>query len=147
MDCYLGNTTETGNIKHYQILIPKQLVDDVLRSLQGEFGNHPGINKTIIAYRQKYYYPKMAKLIRQRVISCEQCIKESRIDDKLTRPSLQNPSDYIKASKDAIQIDLFPALPPSCGYENILAAMDVFSRCLNAYPTSSQDAKRKKSQN
>ena len=29
---------ETGNIKHYQILIPKQLVDEVLRSLHGEFG-------------------------------------------------------------------------------------------------------------
>ena len=56
---------ETGNIKYYQILIPKQLVDEVLRSLHGEFDKHPGITKTIIAYRQKYYYPNMAKLIRQ----------------------------------------------------------------------------------
>ena len=43
---------ETGNIKYYQLLIPKQLVDQVLRSLHGEFGEHPGITKTIIAYRQ-----------------------------------------------------------------------------------------------
>ena len=46
---------ETGYIKLCQILIPKQLVDEVLRSLHGEFGKHPGNTKTIIAYRQKYY--------------------------------------------------------------------------------------------
>ena len=45
---------ETGSVKYYQILIPKQLVNEVLRSLHGEFGNHPGITKTIMAYRQKY---------------------------------------------------------------------------------------------
>ena len=40
---------ETGSVKYYQILIPKQLVKEVLRSLHGEFGKHPGIFKTIIA--------------------------------------------------------------------------------------------------
>ena len=45
---------ETSNLKYYQILIPKQLADGVLRSLHGEFGRHLGITKTIIAYRQKY---------------------------------------------------------------------------------------------
>ena len=36
---------ETGSVKYYQILIPKQLVKEVLRSLHGEFGKHPGIHK------------------------------------------------------------------------------------------------------
>ena len=45
---------ETGSVKYYQILIPKQLVKEVLRGLHGEFGKHPGIYKTIIAYREKY---------------------------------------------------------------------------------------------
>ena len=61
----------TGNVKYYQILIPKQLVNEILWSLHGEFGKHPGISKTIIAYREKYYYPKMAQLIREWVMSCE----------------------------------------------------------------------------
>ena len=61
---------ETGSVKYYQILIPKQLVKEVVRSLHGEFGRHPGISKTIIAYREKYYFPKMAQLIREWVISC-----------------------------------------------------------------------------
>ena len=42
---------ETGSVKYYQILSPKQLVNEVLRSLQGEFGKHPGISKTIVVYR------------------------------------------------------------------------------------------------
>ena len=77
---------DTGNVKYYQILIPKQLVNEVLRSLHGDFGKHPGITKTIIAYREKYYYPKMAQLIREWVMSCEKCIRELRINPQLTRP-------------------------------------------------------------
>ena len=68
---------KTGSVKYYQILIPKQIVSEVLRSLHGEFVKHPGITNTIIAYREKYYYPKMAQLIREWVMSCEQCIRES----------------------------------------------------------------------
>ena len=40
-----------------------------------------------------------------------------------------------------MQIDLEPGLPPSGGYENIVTAMDTFSRYLIAYPTCSQDGK------
>ena len=132
---------ETGSVKYYQILIPKQLVKEVLHSLHGEFGKHPRIFKTIIAHREKYYFPKMAQIIREWVMSCEQCIKESRIDRSLTRPPLQNPNGHITAPEDAMQIDLVPELPPSGGYENFVTAMDVFSSYLLAYPTSNQDAK------
>ena len=132
---------ETGSVKHYQIRIPKQLVKEVLRSLHGEFGKHPGIFKTIIAYRENYYFPKMAQLIMEWVMSCEQCIKESRIDRSLTRSPLESPDEHISAHKDAMQYDLVPELPPSGGYENILTALDVFSRYLFAYPTANQEAK------
>ena len=74
-------------------------------------------------------------------MSCEQCIRESRTHRSLTRPPLQNENEHITAPEDAMQIDLVPELPPSGGYENIVTAMDVFSRYLFAYPTSNQDAK------
>ena len=73
-------------------------------------------------------------------MSCEQCIRECRIHPSLTRPPLQNPNEHITAPEDAIQIDLVPELPPSGGYQNIVTAMDVFSRYLFAYPTANQDA-------
>ena len=133
---------ETGSVKYYQILKPKQLVFELRRNLHGEFGNYPGITKTIIAYREKYYYPNMAQLIREWVLSCEQCLREVRINPRfLPPPPLQNPNEYITAPEDAMQIDLVPGLPPSGGYENIVTAIDVFSRYLFAYATSNQDAK------
>ena len=89
---------ETGSVKYFQILIPKQLVKEVLRRLHGELGKHPGIHKTIIAYREKYYFPKMAQLIREWVTSCEQCIRESQIDRSFTRLPLQNPNEHITAA-------------------------------------------------
>ena len=130
-----------GSVKYYQILIPKQLVNEVLRNLHGEFGKQPGITKTIIAYREKYCYPNVAQLIREWVLSCEQCFRESRINPRFTHPPLQNPNEYITALEDAMQIDLVPGLPPSGGYENIVTAIDVLSRYLFAYPASNQDAK------
>ena len=45
---------ETGSVKCYQIFIPEPLVKEVLCRLHGEFGKHPGIYRTIIAYREKY---------------------------------------------------------------------------------------------
>ena len=88
---------EAGNVKYYQILIPKQLVNEVLRCLHGEFGKHPGISETIIAYREKFSFPIMAQLIREWFMSCEQCIRESRIERSLTHPPLQNPNEHITA--------------------------------------------------
>ena len=77
---------------------------------------------------EKYDFPKMAQLIREWVMSCEQCIRESRNNRSLTLLPLQHPNEHITAPEDSMQIDLVPELPPSGGYENIVTAMDVFSR-------------------
>ena len=84
---------------------------------------------------------KNRTVIKKRVQSREQCVTESHIAYILTHLPLQNPSEHKGAPEDAMQIDLVPELPPSRGYENIVTAMDVFSRYLLAYPTSHQDAK------
>ena len=84
----------------------------------------------------------MAQLISEWVMSCEQCLKVSRINSRLNRPPLPNPKEYITAPEDEMQIDFVPGLPPSGGFENNVTAMDVFSRYLFAYPTSNQDANK-----
>ena len=132
---------KTSNMKYYKIQTSKQLVDEVLRLLIGEFGKHPRTTKTIIAYRQKNYYPNMAHPTTQWVVLCEQCMRESRVDDRLTRRAWQNPSEHITAQEAAMQIDLVPELPPSGGYENKMTAMAVFCRFLFAHRTSSQGVK------
>ena len=113
----------------------------LLMKYSGEIRKHPGITKTLIAYREKYYYPNMAQLIRYWVMSCKQCFRESRINPGLTRPPLQNPNENITVPEDAMQTDLVPGLPPSGDFKNIVTAMDVFSLYLFGYPTSNQNAK------
>ena len=83
----------------------------------------------------------MAQLLREWVLSCEQCFRETRFDRSLTRPPLQIPNEHITAPEDAMQIDLVPELPRSGGYEYIVTAMDVFSRYLFAHPATNQDVK------
>ena len=48
---------DTGMISHYQVLLPKQLLDEFLHALHGHNANHPEITKMIQEGRQKYYYP------------------------------------------------------------------------------------------
>ena len=83
----------------------------------------------------------MAQLIREWVLSCEQCLRESRTNPRLTHSPLQNPNENITAPEDAMQKYLVQGLPPSGGSENIVTAIDVFSRYLFVSPTSNQDAK------
>ena len=73
-------------------------------------------------------------------MSCEQCIRELRINHRLTRFPLQNSNEYITAPEDAMQIDLVPGLPHSGNYENNVTALDVFSCYLFAYPILNQNA-------
>ena len=70
---------ETGSVKYYQILIPKQLINEVLSSLHIEFEKQPGTSETIIAYKEKKYFPKMTQLISEWVMSCEQSLRDHEL--------------------------------------------------------------------
>ena len=134
------NYDETGNIKYNQLLLPKHLVNELLESLHGKANRHPGIAKMLQEIRCKYYYPGIAKLVRKWVNGCETCIKDKRINNELITPELVNLPEWTLGPEDAMQIDLLPNLPPSGGYENIITAMDVFSRYLFAYPVADASA-------
>ena len=84
--------------------------------------------------RQKDDYPGIAKIVKKWVQGCEICIKDKRIKNTLLTPELPNLLEWDLGPEDALQIDLLPKLPPSGGYENIITALNVFSRYLFAYP-------------
>ena len=69
----------------------------------------------------------MAQLVSERVMSCEQFIRVSRIIRNLTHLPLQKFNEHITVPEDAMQNDLVRELPPSGGYENIETAMDIFT--------------------
>ena len=86
--------------------------------------------------RQKYYYPGIAKIVKRWVQGCEICIKDKMIKNASITPELLNLTEWDLGPEDALQIDFPPKLPPSGGYENIITALDVFSRYLLLQQTS-----------
>ena len=90
--------------------------------------------------RQKYYFPSIATYVRNWVRDCEICIQEKRINNARINPELIHIPEWDLRPEDLMQIDFLPELPPSGGYENIIAAIDVFSRYAFAYPVSNPTA-------
>ena len=74
------------------------------------------------------------------VQGCEICIKDKRIANASITPELLKLPEWDLGPEDALQIDLLPNLPPSGGYENIITALDVFSRYFFAYPVTGASA-------
>ena len=127
-------------MKYHQILLPQHLLRELLQSLHGAAHKHPGISKMLQDIRQRYYYPSMAKHVKKWVEGCEQCARDKRVPNATITPELLNLPEWDLGPEDAMQIDLLPNLPPSGGYENVLTAIDVFSRYLFAYPLTDASA-------
>ena len=129
-----GYYDETGNVQYHQALLSKHLVSELLQSLHGTANKHPRISKMLYEIRQKYYYPGTAKIVLKWVQGCEICMKDKRTKNQSITPDLLNLPEWDLGSEDTLQIDLSPNLPPSGGYENIITALDGFSRYLFTYP-------------
>ena len=60
---------ECGQVTHHQTLIPEHLIAELLKTIYGQTGKHPGITKMIQQeFRSKSYYPGLAKRIKQWVL-------------------------------------------------------------------------------
>ena len=90
--------------------------------------------------RQKYYFLSITTYVRNWVRDCEICIHDKRINNTRINPELIHIPEWDLGPEDLMQIDLLRELPPSGGYENIITAIDVFSRYAFAYPVSNPTA-------
>ena len=131
---------ETGNVKCHQIFLPQHLLQELLQSLHGTAHKHSCISKMPQEISQRYYYPNIAKCVKRWVEGCEHCAKDKRVPNATITPGLLNLPEWDLGPKDAMQIDLLPNLTPNGRYENVLTAIDVFSRYLFAYPLTDASA-------
>ena len=127
-------------ISHLQVLLPGELLKVLLQSLHGTAGKHPGIATMMQEIRQKYYFPTIATYVRNWVRDCEICIQDKRINNTRITPELLHIPEWDLGPEDFMQVDLLPEFTPSGGYENIITAIDVFSRYAFAYPVSNPTA-------
>ena len=112
----------------------------MLQSLHGTAGKQLGISKMMQQICQKYYFPSIATYVRNWVRDCEICILDKRINNTGITPELIHFPEWDLGTEDLMQIDLLRELPPIGGYENIITAIDVFSRYAFAYPVSNPTA-------
>ena len=129
-----------GKVKFLQILLPEHLIDSFILAHHGQGNKHPGIAKVIQQCREKYYYPGMAAKIALHISRCTECMQTKRTDKRSITPPMIDTSKLALGPEDALQMDIVPFDEPSCGYNAIITAMDVFSRYLFTYNVVKTDA-------
>ena len=87
--------------------------------------------------RRRYNFASIATYLKNCVRDCEICVQDKRIKNTRITQDLSHIPEWDLGSEDVMQSDLLPEIPPSRGYENIITALDVFSRYAIAYPVCS----------
>ena len=107
---------ECGQVIHHQILIPEDLITELLKKVHRQMGKHSGITKMIQKCRSKNSYPGLTKRIKQWVLKCEDCIKYETINNNQIRPKMINNTEHVLGPEDILEIDILPNLPNSAGH-------------------------------
>ena len=82
----------------------------------------------------------MQKFSKKWVQKCQNCVEDKRIDNSQITPELICIPESGSGPEDVMQTDLLPELPLNGAYENIITAVDVFSRNAFAYPVCNPTA-------
>lgn len=69
LDGVLYRKRQAGEVLTYQLVLPKEFRAAVLRSLHDEIG-HMGIDRTLDLARSRFYWPKMAQDVEQKIKTC-----------------------------------------------------------------------------
>lgn len=112
-----------------KIVIPDQdqLKIDILQQRHDSpLAGHPGQEKTIKLVGRDYYWPNMAKFIRDYVNSCFQCCKNKNRHHK--KYGQLQPLPIPDGPWTSLSMDFISQLPVSNGFDSILVIVDRFSK-------------------
>ena len=130
---------EDGSVIHNQVIIPKNLVPELLSTLHGKtYKQTPTkMQSEILLPWSRTQNQSLGK-----VTSCPHCIANKRIDTRQIRTKMLSNTEFTMGPEDCLEVDILPNLPSSNGYQHNVTMMDVFSRYLSAYPTQDMTAKQ-----
>ena len=97
---------------------------------------HQGYERTLEFIRCRFYYPKMAEDIQNRIRECERCVRRKAMPQHVAKMSHLQSSGPM----DLVCIDFLKMEPDSQGYENVLMFTDHFTRMAKAFVTRNQKA-------
>uniref|UniRef100_A0A1A8F2I7 Gypsy retrotransposon integrase-like protein 1 n=2 Tax=Nothobranchius korthausae TaxID=1143690 RepID=A0A1A8F2I7_9TELE len=131
----LYRTRQDGESVTYQLVLPEQLRDSVFKSLHDDMG-HLGIERTLDLARTRFYWPRMAAEIENRVKTCNRCIRRK------TSPEKAAPLVNIKSTRplELVCMDFLSIEPDRCGKKDVLVLTDHFTKYAIAVPTCNQKA-------
>lgn len=116
--------------------VPASMVPQLLHAYHDSpTAGHLGINKTWHKIRDRYYWPRMYKEVKQHVLSCSKC-NQFKISRRKSTGTLQ-PIEPPTGTLDLMGLDFMGPLPPSSnGSKYILVCTDYLSRFAITQATS-----------
>lgn len=120
----------------YQLVLPVELRPFVLKSLHDDMG-HLGIERTLDLVRARFYWPKMAVDVEQKVKTCSRCVRRKALPEKSA------PLVNITTSRplELLCMDFLSLEPDSSNTKDILVLTDHFTKFAVAIPTPNQKAR------
>ena len=136
-DGILYRRCQVGDMTRYQILLPRSLVDQVIKGLHDDNG-HLGFDRVMELIRTRFYWPRMAREVKSKLQNCQRCIRRKTPTTKRCSSLVNLTSTY---PMELLCMDFLSLEESKGGYGNILVVTDHFTRYAVAIPTRNQTAK------
>ncbi|KAJ8403213.1 hypothetical protein AAFF_G00354300 [Aldrovandia affinis] len=124
--------------KRLQLVLPTSLRGKALEGVH-DLAGHQGQVRTLHLARQRFFWPNMARDVKEYVRCCERCVFA-----KTPEPAARAPLESIKTSApmELICIDFWSAEDKNKSSVDVLVATDHFTKMAYAFPCRNQTAKQ-----
>ena len=114
-----------------RLCLTKGIIHDIIDECH-EMYAHIGPLKVIKMLSDFFYYPKLAKIVRRRLASCDSC-QRNKVTNQTCFSEMRN---YLpERPNEILSIDFYGPLPASKGgFKYILSTIDAFSKYVVLYP-------------
>ena len=119
------------SIEGERIYLPIKTLKKLIWECHVAYG-HTGADKNYKIIKEHFYYPRLAKIIRQILSTCDSCQR-----NKITTKSSSFILESVQPGEplELLSIDFFgPLVKTKYGYEYILVVMDTFTKYTKLYP-------------
>jgi hypothetical protein len=129
--------------QEWRLCLPRDMEKDILQLSHDKVG-HPGIRRTLLTLRPRYYFPRMSRKIRRYINSCQTCQTSKPVHKPATGPL------YPITTNDplhTIAIEFVTGLPPAKnGIDAVLTITDKMTKAVRILPckttTTAKDTAR-----
>lgn len=127
---------QDGEVLTYQLVLPKEFRANVLTSLHDGMG-HMGMDRTIDLVRSRFYWPKMAFDVEQKIKTCPHCVIHR------AHPEKAAPLVNIRTTRplELLCMNFLSLEPDQSNTKDILVITDHFTKYAMAIPTANQKAR------